>query len=557
MNESTKTFAFVVVGLAAAVLAWASRPSTSTMDPTNAHLKELFKDFTDPLAAASLDIATYDETTATIRPFTVKMVDNRWSIPSHDNYPTDAKDQLSKLAASLIGLKVLEVPSDSPGDHPLYGVVDPDPKTLKEGATGVGTRVTMRDKDNKLLLNLIVGKEVPDRTGLRYVRVAGQDPVYTVALATDKLSTNFSDWIETDLLKLNAFDIKNFQINDYSIDVLARRMTQRGQLVVNYNDTGDPRWQLAEDKVFKNKKWVDAQLADDEELNTTVLDEMKTALDDLKIVDVSRKPSGLSANLSASGALYNDAETISSLAEKGFYVVPVEGSNNAYELLSNDGEVRVLMKDGVQYVLRFGQIAGTSDEKDDAKDEAKDKEKSKEKSATAGVNRYLFVMAEFNRDAIAKPELEPLPAEEKPAEDKKDGDQKADEKKPEEKKADDKAKPDPKAERERIEKENKRKQDEYEQKIKDGEKRVQELNARFADWYYVIADNVYQKIHLNRAKLVKKKEKPKEDAAASAPGTPAEFKDLKAAAPGKQEAKHDEKEHKHDEKEHKHEHDEK
>ena len=152
-----------------------------------------------PLAAASLDIATYDETTATIRPFTVKMVDNRWSIPSHDNYPTDAKDQLSKLAASLIGLKVLEVPSDSPGDHPLYGVVDPDPKTLKEGATGVGTRVTMRDKDNKLLLNLIVGKEVPDRTGLRYVRVAGQDPA--IPWPRDRqASTSFSDWIETDLL---------------------------------------------------------------------------------------------------------------------------------------------------------------------------------------------------------------------------------------------------------------------------------------------------------------------------------------------------------------------
>lgn len=552
MNESTKTIGFVVVGLAAAVIAWASRPSLPDGDSANSHLKVLFEDFKDPLTAASVEIFEYDEATASIRPFKVALVDNRWSIPSHDNYPTDAKDQLSKLAASLIGLKVLEAPSDSPGDHVIYGVVDPDPKTLKSGATGVGTRVTMRDKDDKILVNLIVGKAVPDRDGLHYVRVVGQDPVYTVAVKTDKLSTKFADWIETDLLKLNAFDIKQLQVNDYSIDVLARRMTQRGQLALDYNDTGDPRWKLTEDKVFQNKKWVDGKLADDEELNTTTLDEMKTALDDLKIVDVARKPSGLSANLRAAGELYNDNETIGSLAEKGFYVVPVQGNDNAYELLSNDGEVRVLMKDGVQYVLRFGQIAGTSDEqaKDKAKDDAKKDDKAKEESSGSGINRYLFVMAEFNRDSIPKPELQPLP-EEKADDDKEAEDKKAGDKKPEEQKADDKAKPDVKAERERIEKENKRKQDEYEQKIKDGEKRVQELNARFADWYYVIADNVYQKIHLNRAKLVKKKDKKDEaskDAAGhdhgdhdhAAPkkeGTPADFKELKATAPGKKDEK--------------------
>ena len=35
------------------------------------------------------------------------------------------------------------------------------------------------------------------------------------------------------------------------------------------------------------------------------------------------------------------------------------------ELFSNDGEFRVVMKDGVEYVLRFGEIAGppNSDEK--------------------------------------------------------------------------------------------------------------------------------------------------------------------------------------------------
>ena len=63
-----------------------------------------------------------------------------------------------------------------------------------------------------------------------------------------------------------------------------------------------------------------------------------------------------------------------------------------------------------------------------------------------------------------------------------------------------------KAERERIEKENKRKQEEYDEKVAAGKKHVKELNDRFADWYYVISDDVYRKIHLTRADFVKKKE---------------------------------------------------
>lgn len=521
MNELSKTLGFVVVGAAAAVIAFFSRPSLPVLEESGTRMHVLFPEFKDPLAAASLEIVDYDESTASIEPFKVAMVNNRWSIPSHDNYPTDAKDQLSKVAASLIGLKVLEVASDSPGDHGLYGVLDPDPKSLKAGATGVGTRVIMRDKNDKVLVNLIVGKAVPGRDGLHYVRVAGQDPVYTVALKTDKLTTKFSDWIETDLLKLNAWDIKQIQIHDYSIDELAGRPLPRAQLTIAYNDTGDPRWKFTEDKVFKNQQWVDGKLGDDEELNSTVLDDMKNALDDLKIVDVTRKPAGLSANLRATGTFYSDRETVSSLAAKGFYVARMQ---DYYELLSNDGEVRVLMKDGVQYVLRFGQIAGTGGEgktKGKTDKQAKKDEKPKEESSSQGVNRYLFVMAEFNPEAIPKPELQPLPEEkpeEKPAEkapagknpeDKTPGD-KAAPSKPEEKKPEQKAKTDLKAERERIEKENKRKQEEYEQKIKDGEKRVKELNDRFADWYYVIADSVYQKIHLNREKIVKKKEKKEE-----------------------------------------------
>jgi hypothetical protein len=49
--------------------------------------------------------------------------------------------------------------------------------------------------------------------------------------------------------------------------------------------------------------------------------------------------------------------------------------------------------------------------------------------------------------------------------------------------------------------------------VKAGEKRVKELNERFADWYYIISDATYRKIHLSREDVVKKKEKPADEKA--------------------------------------------
>jgi CHASE3 domain sensor protein len=64
--------------------------------------KQLFDDF-EPLAVTSLQIVKYDEATGTPSGFEVSQVNNRWSIPSHSNYPTDAKDQLAEAAASVRG----------------------------------------------------------------------------------------------------------------------------------------------------------------------------------------------------------------------------------------------------------------------------------------------------------------------------------------------------------------------------------------------------------------------------------------------------------------------
>jgi len=559
MNETKKTFTFVAVATVVVLIAWWTRytpPVTTTGDMRG---KSLFPTFTDALAATSLEIFEYDPTTVKIKNFKVAQINNRWSIPSHENYPADAKEHLAQAATSLIGLTVLDVASESPSQEEvaLYGVVEPEENTIKSSTRGIGKRVIFRDRDDKVLADLIIGNKVPDKEELRYVRIKGQDPVYVVKLSDDKFSGEFGDWIEKDLLKLNPWDIKDVQIHDYSFDSVTGTLAPRSQMVLAYDDLGNPRWKLIQNLVFDGDQgtWKPQSLAENEELDTSKLDSMRTALDDLKIVDVRRKPEGISASLSADGTLAANRETANSLAQAGFYlasakqfysIFPMIGKRelkpNDVEVVSSEGEVRVGMKDGVRYLLRFGQVvAGGSS--------------AKEGEGGAGVNRYLFVMAEFDPELIPKPELQPLPevpqdnqspattsTSEKqstvieegqsattvtqspaPAEQPSNSGQAAPAASGEKKEDAQPKKPeDIKAERERIEKENKRKQDEYEEKLKKGQERVKELNARFADWYYIISDDVYRKIHLGVSDIVKKKETQEEKKTDSSTPAPSE-----------------------------------
>ena len=259
-------------------------------------------------------------------------------------------------------------------------------------------------------------------------------------------------------------------------------------------------------------------LAADEELASAKLNDLRNALGDLKIIDVVRKPAGLSADLKAEEAFAGDREAVTSLAQRGFFAV------QKGDMVSSNGETVIGMKDGVEYLLRFGNGTTVSGDGTATQEEAPADGAGASPDAEA-TGRYLFVTARFNEGLLEKPALDPLP--EPPAgadaatpdgdKDKQDADAKeatdagdakvdgaADElKKAEEAEAKAQAALE---ERRRVEAENRRKQEQYDEQVKGAEKKVRDLNNRFADWYYVVSDKEYDKIHLGRDAMVQKKE---------------------------------------------------
>ncbi|MCA9217188.1 MAG: DUF4340 domain-containing protein [Planctomycetales bacterium] len=551
MSEAGKSGVFGLVAAASAVLAFAFQGSsgTTTLPPEVGAM--MFPDFHDALAAKSLTITRFDESLGRLEDLEVKQVDGRWRLPSHEGYPADAENKIRDATTPFVDLEIIRVASENETDHQLYGVVKPDKTSSEITDQGVGTRVVVKDSGGKSLVDLIIGKEVKDAEGQRYVCRTDKPRVYVCEIDPDDLPVRFEEWIEKDLLDVSSFDIERLTLKDYTFAVQQQlfrqpttQFTQRLEVSLVHEDN---KWQLDSLQENLNNRFVESELLDSEEVDQERINGLRTALTDLEIVDVDRKPTGLSSDLQADESFFSNEEGVNSLVEKGFYPVQLDG---VPQILSSEGEVIAGTKDGVEYVLRFGRDEGIETKGDET-----------------SVNRYLLVSARFNEGYFDEPEYEDLPelpggSVELPPADNSDSesvdadvepdacgpqaendevevsedeiveataDPKADAEVDTEASADsdqqvsateeaagegDSTKADAlaeiRAERERIEKENQRKRDEYDDKVEKAKEKVAELNYRFADWYYVISEDMYKKIHLSRSDIVKESDEAKE-----------------------------------------------
>ncbi len=503
MNDLWKTLTFVAVALVLTGAAFVSTRDRTIRNETFNDQGQPFSDkFKDPLACTDLEVVDFDPSTATASRFRVMYKDKKWVIPSHYDYPADARDRLSKTAAAVIDLVKDTIRSDRPEDQEAMGVIDPlDTKitTLK----GRGKRITLRNASEEVLADLIIGDEIKDKSGQRYVRVPGERRTYGVRIKAEP-STRFADWIETNLLKLEASHIRKIEFDNYKVNL--EQGYQRGEVLdIERKDSIAP--------------WTMAGLAADQELDSDKLRTLTDALADLKIVGVRTKPPGLTRDLmnSDQGGIKLAATSIASLQNKGFFMTR-DG-----KVLSNQGDVRVYTDEGVVYTLRFGEVFfGTGEEltagsRDDAETKAsekvgipKDKEKSKKAEGTTE-NRFVMVTVSFDPTLVPRPKSDDEKEKDKDKPTATPG-------QPIEVPANPFA-PDPNdpkvlAEQKEAKERAERDQKDYEKKLEDGKKRVQELSNRFAAWYYLTPGDSFRSINLDRPALVR----PKKAESANPPG---------------------------------------
>jgi hypothetical protein len=558
MNENNKTILFIIAAASCVALAFFTAPEERDPSAQGSKMGQaLFESF-DPRTATGIEIVEIDEDNMVSKSIEVSQTEAGWLIkrPGKVDYPANADNQVKNVSSLLFDLRILDQAAEGSGEHATFGVLDPSKANPSDA--GIGKMIALKNNTGANLAQLIIGNEVEGLSNTRFVRKPEENSVYRVELQNvNDVTTKFVDWVEKDFLDIDKWNIKQVTFDNYEIK--DGKIAPSTKQVLDYDNS---EWKL-----------VGTSLSENEELNKEKLDDMKDAFDDLEIIDVERKPEILISSL-RKGSEFVDANNIqelqssaNSLIQKGFRPVNELGNDGKplsypngkpkLKVVSQKGEVLVGMKDGVEYVLRFGETyRGPEDDEN-----------------STGDSRYIYAYARLNENLLEQPVLEPVPAPlVSPKSDensssvpsstpdsngtKGDNGEQGQEGKPsvppisppgpppnfippspppsltpppppsaqginseesnssapsngEDNFAKEKADRD--AEIARIKAANAQKQMEYQGKVSKAKTRVKELNENLAGWYYVISNEVYEKIRLDRTDFVKAKEKEEED----------------------------------------------
>lgn len=546
MNETNKTLFFSGLAAIFVALAYFTSPQPSDDAAKQSRMGQaLFATF-DSTEATGIEIVEIDEEELEAKSIEVVKTEKGWFIrrAGRPDYPANADNQVKDVSSILFGLSILDTASEVAGEHKDFGVLDPS--KAQAGDKGVGKMISLKNSSGSNLAQLIIGRAVDGLGNVHYVRKPAENNVFTAELQNvNDVTTKFVDWVEKDFLDLDKFKIKRVTLDNYEVNLAQGQLNRSTPpFVLDYDNS---EWKLS-----------GTALSDKEELNKDRLDEMRDSFDDLEIIDVERKPEILINNLKQGNEFFSNLKdaknqaVVQSLQQKGFYTVAVKNPAGEVfpKVVSNKGEILVGMEDGVEYVLRFGETYRGAENDENA----------------TGDSRYIYAFAQLNENLIDPPALETVPEpltepvpeanastpSDSNATDGEKGDkgEKGEATPPKSigeslPKLDEGNKPpaltppgpppnftppsappsappelkdappltfgQKKANRDaeiaRIQASNANKQREFREKVKKAQERVKELNENLAGWYYVISNDVYDKIRLDREDFVKIKVK--------------------------------------------------
>lgn len=473
MNEFTKSLIFALVGSllvgTAAIVYYRSQPKE--IDQFAMVGEEFFPDFESSNEVRALEIAAYDFESRDERQFRVEYRDDEWKIASHHDYPAEAADRLDRTTASVLGIRREALAGRRANEHRRFGVVDP--KSDEADAVNrldqeaVGVRISLEDRNGDSLVDYIIGKEVDRQDDedpllreirgldpavpLHYVRVPDEQETYVASIQVD-VSTSFADWIEPDLLLLEAQQLQKLVINDYSFEAKVEeveivpgsglmqqvRRLQRveGQEYTLTKPTGFGPWSL---------EGLDEET---EELDTTKITPITQALDSFQILGVAPRyqyqgytiinsnlelefPESIRTEAAAQRVIQDVAQDLS---DKGFNLSQ-DPVSRKLEIAADQGELTAATGEGLVYHLYFGNaISGTDREielgtagtpptvSDDAASDETESDSSEGETedgqdegegdeSEAAKNRYVLVRLEFDPELLGEQPVPPVKPE--------------------------------------------------------------------------------------------------------------------------------------------------
>ena len=488
MSETARTLAFAGVAAVTAVAAAAlSLPGPA---PETAGFEQVGTPFFPDLAAAAenalaedaasagtvagigaFTITAFDEATGEIRDFRVTrdVSTGLYGIAPY-GYPAEAAGKLAETAAALAAVTRTALKSRREADWADLGVNDPAGEDVAK-LEGRGIRVSLTGADGNELADLIIGEPVEGREGLFHVREPRDDSTYVARLDLD-LSARFADWVDPKVLGVTAADLRRLLVPGERADLQAAGLVPAADLLFTRADAAG-QWEAADPPEGRRAKQA-------------AVNELARTATGLTITGVRPKPAGLNPDLTIDPAVVRSERQFAligrDLLTKGF--LPLQAADDTGRVVGAAGQLTVSTEAGVAYDLDFGELF-TGTEYDFAvgdygdgyrtlEPDADDAEQGEEADAEAPATRrgrYLFVTARLDEAALGEPPVRPEPPPEIDAADEEDGDD---------------AEPSAKEAYETALAEYAAAKTAFDERQAAAAERVEELNRRFGDWYYVV-----------------------------------------------------------------------
>ncbi len=286
----------------------------------------------------------------------------KWVLTNYAGYTASNAFRIADVINNLVECTVLELETDKQLDHLKFGVLDMDEPEAGRNPGGIGWKVAVRDRNQRVLASLIVGHEVAGAEGRqkRFVRVPGEPQVYVVDFDAQSLSTYFRDWVDPNLLQLQTAGLPgdrllSCRLQSYRVDPESLAADPQEQefydalLTVENNQLVVSRWQVGVDGA-----WVDREPSIEVK---QFLQRAVVSLARLDFVDARPKEAALAESLKApeqslAPAVYESALTW------GFKQTSPAGQ--PVQFLATGGQLEVQLASGIRVVVYLGNIIPVS-----------------------------------------------------------------------------------------------------------------------------------------------------------------------------------------------------
>lgn len=268
-NETGEVWKSALIGTLAlvALICWlVFQPRLPDVKPKEKIGQKLLESFDDPGEMTRVEFTRINPSTGELQQLVLARDGDIWRLPSMTNFPAENAEQVAKVVAPLVQLLVLDVVDETIDSsnaaktdrfHRECGLLNPnnfDPdlefvsklndkdsegvETAPNLAHGSALAVKINGADGESLVDLLIGERVPESSATRdnrFVRFSTSDVVYTVDFSGDSTqelgTTEFTEfpqrvsfdpisWIDADLLRISRWDVLYLTVRDYSFSLI-------------------------------------------------------------------------------------------------------------------------------------------------------------------------------------------------------------------------------------------------------------------------------------------------------------------------------------------------